>query len=139
MESNSLFSKIVTGEIPAAKIYENEDVLAFLDIAPVAKGHTLIIPKKNYPLLEDLPENLVAPIMLAAQKVVRMQKKALGSSGSTLLQNNGKSAGQEVFHFHLHIIPRFKNDGHQWGRKSISYDDNAEMLNLANRMRDTHE
>ena len=114
-----IFCKIAKGDIPCNKVYENEKVLAFLDIGPINKGHTLIIPKEHHKDLLDMPDNLLAEITKTAKKVAKAVIKATGADGFNIGQNNGKAAGQAVMHFHLHIIPRFEEDGLQsWPGKS---------------------
>ena len=109
--ADCLFCKIVKGEIPCAKVYEDAQVLAFLDIAPVAPGHALVIPKLHCADLFALPDALDAA-WLAAQKLVgRAVMTALGATGLNVQQNNGASAGQVVFHAHVHLIPRRDGDG----------------------------
>ena len=111
MENECIFCKIANGEIPCSKIYETDKLIAFLDIAPVNKGHTLVIPKEHYKDLIDVPDPLIAEITKAAKKVAKAAVKAVGAEGFNIGQNNGKAAGQIVMHFHLHVIPRFENDG----------------------------
>jgi len=106
---NCIFCKISKGEIPCNKIYEDKLTLAFLDINPVNIGHTLIIPKKHFENIYDVPEDTVTHIMKVAKKISIAIKK-LGSDGINIGINNGKAAGQIVFHFHIHIIPRFLGD-----------------------------
>ena len=106
-----IFCKIINGEIPCSKVYENEKILAFLDIAPVNKGHTLVIPKKHYETLLDMPDNLLADLMKAAKKIAKAVIKAARTDGFNIMQSNKQTAGQAVPHFHLHIIPRQKDDG----------------------------
>jgi len=109
--TNCIFCKIVKGEIPCNKLYENDKVLAFLDIAPVNKGHALIIPKKHYTNIFDIDEETSCAITKAVRKVAAAVKGALGVEGVNIQSNNGETAGQVVMHFHTHIIPRDKNDG----------------------------
>ncbi len=106
-----IFCKIVNGEIPCNKVYENDKVLAFLDINPVNKGHALVIPKEHYKDLLVMPDNILAEVAKVGKRVAKAVMKATGAAGFNLGQNNGKTAGQAVMHFHLHIIPRFENDG----------------------------
>ncbi|MBW2977881.1 HIT family protein [Candidatus Woesearchaeota archaeon] len=114
-----IFCKIINGEIPASKVYEDEKVLAFLDIAPVNKGHTLVIPKKHHETLLDMPDNLLADVMKATKKVAKAVIKAARTDGFNIMQSNKQTAGQVVPHFHLHIIPRLEKDGlkHWPGKK----------------------
>ena len=106
-----IFCKIVKGELPSLKVYEDKDVLAFLDIMAVNKGHTLVIPKKHYYNIEDTPEELVAKVMAAVKKVAPAVKKAADTDGFVVMQCNGETGGQVVPHLHFHIIPRLKDDG----------------------------
>ncbi len=106
-----IFCKIAKGEIPCSKVYENDKVLAFLDIAPVNKGHVLVIPKEHYKDLLAMPDNVLAEVAKVGKKVAKAVMKVTGAAGFNLGQNNGKTAGQVVMHFHLHIIPRFEDDG----------------------------
>ena len=106
-----IFCKIVKGDIPCQKIYENDKVFAFLDIMPIHKGHTLVIPKEHHETLLDMPDDTLAELAKVAKKVSKAVKKATGADGFNIGQNNGAAAGQAVFHFHLHVIPRFNGDG----------------------------
>ena len=106
-----IFCKIIAGEIPCASVYEDENTLAFLDISPVAKGHTLVVPKSHFPTLLELPESKGESLLKALRLVAGAVKKETGAGGFNCIQNNFIPAGQTVFHFHWHIIPRFDNDG----------------------------
>ena len=106
-----IFCKIVKGELPSLKVYEDKDVLAFLDIMAVNKGHTLVIPKKHYYNIEDTPEELVAKVMAAVKKVAPAVKRAADTDGFTIMQCNGETGGQVIPHLHFHIISRLKDDG----------------------------
>lgn len=110
-EKNCIFCKIIKGEIPCAKIFEDDKVFSFLDIAPANKGHTLIVTKNHYETLLDTPDEDLNDMMLKAKKIVRAMSSALGCDGFNILINNKKVAGQLVLHAHIHIIPRFKGDG----------------------------
>ncbi len=101
-----IFCKIVNGEIPAKVVYEDEYVLAFLDINPRSKGHTLVIPKKHYETFDEIPDEELSKFILGVKRTVEKLKK-LGFKGYNIVNNNGKVAGQEVNHVHFHIIPRF--------------------------------
>ena len=107
----TLFTKIIKGEIPCHKIYEDEYAFAFLDISPVSEGHTLVIPKDCYENFFDIPSETVQAMIPALQKVIRAVKTGMNADGITLLQRNGKAAGQEVPHLHFHVIPRNNGDG----------------------------
>jgi len=103
---NCIFCKIVKGEIPAAKVYEDEKILAFLDINPVNFGHTLVIPKEHYPTFIDLPDELIKEIFTRAKKLIPAIKQAMNADYVVL-----SVVGVDVPHFHLHLIPRNFNDG----------------------------
>ncbi len=107
----SIFVRIAAGEIPCHRVFENEHVLAFLDVNPLAEGHTLVIPKEPYVRLEDLPAELAAEIGRLLPVIARQIVTATGAAGYTILQNNGAVAGQEVQHVHFHVIPRRPGDG----------------------------
>ncbi|TCN27969.1 histidine triad (HIT) family protein [Mesobacillus foraminis] len=112
MMSDCIFCKIVNGEIPAAKVYENEHVLAFLDISQVTKGHTLVIPKVHKENVNELTEEIAGNLFKEVPKIANAIKKAYDPIGLNTLNNNGEHAGQSVFHFHMHLIPRYgKGDG----------------------------
>lgn len=113
--TDCIFCKIIKGEIPCANVYEDKEVIAFLDISPVNPGHTLVVPKKHYETLIDLPDELACKVMKAVKKVVSAVKEAMNADGINILQSNLKPAGQDVFHVHFHIIPRIVGDGlHHW-------------------------
>jgi len=119
-----IFCKIVKGEIPCQKIYENDKVFAFLDIMPVHKGHTLIIPKEHHETLLDMPDDILAEVTKTAKKIAKAVVKAAGADGFNIGQNNGEAAGQAVFHFHLHVIPRFNGDGlKSWPHSKLPEED----------------
>ena len=105
-----VFCKIINGEIPCFKIYENESVLAFLDISQSTIGHTLVVPKKHVENVFSLSEEDSIEIMKAVTNVSKKLKKALNLESVNLLNNSGFLAGQTVMHFHMHIIPRYEND-----------------------------
>lgn len=105
--NNCIFCKIINGEIPSYKIYEDETVMAFLDISPDSNGHTLIIPKKHYKDIDDIDNQVLSHILEIAKKIKLKLEKKLNIDGLTLIQNNGDI--QEVKHFHLHLKPYYKN------------------------------
>ena len=107
---NCIFCKIVKGKIPANKIYENEKVLAFLDISPVSKGHILIIPKKHFENIYEIEDGYLKEIISLAKIIAESLKKSLNTSGINILHASGKNAQQSVFHFHIHLVPRYKDD-----------------------------
>lgn len=114
-----IFCRIIKGEIPSTRVYEDDDVLAFLDINPVMSGHSLVIPKGHYETLLDIPEDLAARILPALARVGRAAMNATKADGFNCLQNNFAASGQVVFHSHWHIIPRFEGDGlRHWPHKT---------------------
>lgn len=130
----TIFEKIVRREIPATIVYEDDVVLAFMDIGPVIKGHTLVIPKTCYDPITETPDDVLAHVMRIAKRVAAAQMSELGADGVNLMQNNGAAAGQEVPHLHVHVIPRFENDGHQWNWAAKSYDSPEELASIADRL-----
>ena len=112
MKEMDVFCKIVNGDIPCYKVYEDDDVLAFLDISQVTKGHTLVIPKKHYDNFLAVPKDTMHKVMDVAQRIGQAQMSILGAKGVNILTNVNKEAGQCVFHFHVHVIPRYiANEG----------------------------
>ena len=109
-ETNCIFCKIAAGEIPSATIYEDADFRVILDIEPASKGHALILPKEHYANLYELSDELAAKVLLVAKTVITKMTAILGCDGYNVLQNNGEVAGQTVFHYHMHLIPRYKED-----------------------------
>jgi len=129
-DTDCIFCKIVRGEIPCAKVFETDTVLAFLDIAPVIKGHALVIPKAHFADIWSLPTGQAPELMAAIQKVGQALVDGLGAAGMNLGMNNGAAAGQLVHHAHWHLIPRFAGDGLSlWPQKS--YADPEEMNQTA--------
>jgi len=108
---NCIFCKIIKGEIPSDKVYEDEATLAFLDISPVNIGHTLVIPKKHYVNIYETPEDVMMHLMKTVKKVSHGIKDGLKADGINVAMNNDPAAGQVVFHSHIHVIPRHANDG----------------------------
>lgn len=112
MDQNCIFCKIIQGEIPSAKVYEDEEIYAFLDISQVTKGHTLIIPKKHVENIYETNEEIASSLFARVPKIANALKKAYQPAGINILNNNGKAAGQSVFHIHIHLIPRYdESDG----------------------------
>src|SRR3989344_1029378 len=110
-KEDCVFCKIVAGDLLSHKIYENSDVLVFLDIAPVNMGHSLVIPKKHYDNIYETPEDTLANMITVAKIVSRAIKAAMKADGVNVTMNNDSMAGQVIFHSHMHVIPRFENDG----------------------------
>ena len=110
-QENCIFCKIANGEIPSRTVYEDEDFRAILDLGPATEGHTLILPKEHAANLFELPEETAEKVLPVAKRVAALLKDRLGCAGVNLVQNNGAIAGQTVMHFHLHVIPRYEDDG----------------------------
>ncbi|QWB96131.1 HIT family protein [Mycoplasmatota bacterium] len=107
----TIFEKIIEREIPAYIVYEDDDVISFLDISQATKGHTLVVPKKAYKNIYEMPQDLLAKVIVVTQKVSKAVDLAFQPEGLNILNNTNEIAGQTVFHFHIHIIPRYtKND-----------------------------
>ncbi len=122
--SNCLFCKIVDGSIPSTKVYEDEHVLAFMDIMPLTKGHTLLIPKKHHENVYDMSGEEAGQLFSVVPKIAESLKVSFQPAGLNLLNNNGAPAGQSIFHFHLHLIPRYdQTDGFKasWHTKEKLY------------------
>jgi histidine triad (HIT) family protein len=133
-DPNCIFCKIVAGQIPSYKLYEDAHTLAFLDINPANPGHSLVIPKNHAPNLIASADDDLAHVMATARRVASAVEKTLKPYGINLLQANGPGAAQSVFHFHMHVLPRAKDDNllMNWGLKP---GDKAELAALAERIR----
>ena len=107
-DDNCIFCKIAGGEIPSSTLYEDEDFRVVLDLGPAARGHALILPKEHYADVTELPAEKAAKVLPLGAKIGTAMKKGLGCAGFNLVQNNGTAAGQTVFHFHVHVIPRYE-------------------------------
>lgn len=118
-DDNCIFCKIANGDIPSKMIYEDDDFKVILDLGPATKGHALILPKNHYRSLYDLPDTAASKVMLLAKKMAIQMTDKLKCDGFNLVQNNEEAAGQTVFHFHLHLIPRYKEDGQTLGWKPM--------------------
>lgn len=108
---NCIFCRIANGEIPAATLYEDEEFRVILDLGPASKGHALILPKTHAANIYELPDELAGKAMILAKKMAGKMTAALKCDGFNIVQNNGETAGQTVFHFHMHLIPRYQGDG----------------------------
>lgn len=129
-KDDCIFCKIANGEIPSATLYEDERFRVILDLGPASKGHALILPKEHYPNLYELPDELAEKVILLAKKMIVKMTKALDCDGFNVVQNNGAPAGQTVFHFHMHLIPRYENDdaGFGWNTGELSETDKEDIL-----------
>ncbi|MCP8600561.1 HIT family protein [Acinetobacter baumannii] len=121
--SETIFGKILTGEIPSFKVYEDDYVYAFLDISQVTKGHTLLMPKKASANIFETDEETMKHIGAALPKVANAIKRAFNPDGLNIIQNNGEFADQSVFHIHFHLIPRYENDIDGFGYKWETHED----------------
>lgn len=116
-KDDCIFCKIANGEIPSKTLYEDERFRVILDLGPAAKGHALVLPKEHFADLFELPEEWCAEAFGLAKRMAGAMKEKLGCDGFNLVQNNGEIAGQTVFHFHIHLIPRYREDGQRIGWK----------------------
>ena len=132
MDCNCIFCKIANGAIPSATLYEDEEFRVILDLGPASKGHALILPKKHAADLFELPDETAGKAMILAKKMAGILKKGLNADGINVVQNNGTAAGQTVFHFHIHLIPRYQGDTVQvtWKPGTLSDEDKNEILSL---------
>lgn len=118
-DDNCIFCKIANGEIPSKVLYEDDEFKVILDLGPATRGHALILPKNHYHNLYELPDEEAGKVMLLAKKMAARMTEKLKCDGFNLVQNNGEAAGQTVFHFHMHLIPRYKEDGQTLGWKPL--------------------
>ena len=130
-KDDCIFCKIAAGEIPSRKIYEDSDLIAIMDLNPTSKGHSLIIPKEHCTNIYDIDEDIAAKVMKTAKKLATKMTVALNCDGFNLLQNNGETAGQTMFHFHMHLIPRYQNaknnDILMWSHENFSDEEMAQI------------
>ncbi len=127
---DNIFTKIIDGEIPCHKVYEDEHVLAFLDVGPLSQGHTLVIPKERKASLDELSDEASAAIGRVLPRLCRAVMQATGTDAYNVLQNNGSAAHQAVFHVHFHIIPKFSDAGLQmsWAGGTLGDDDATRLV-----------
>lgn len=132
--SDCIFCKIANGEIPSATLYEDEDFRVILDLGPASKGHALILPKAHAANIYEISDDMAAKAMILAKKMATKMTEALKCDGFNIVQNNGEPAGQTVFHFHMHLIPRYKNDnvGLGWNVGTLTEEDKLEILSKLN-------
>ena len=133
-QENCIFCRIAAGEIPSATIYEDDDFRVILDIEPASKGHALILPKEHYANLYELSDELASKALIVAKKVITKMTEIVGCDGYNVVQNNGVAAGQTVFHFHIHLIPRYKDDDVSiaWKQGKLTEEVKAEILSKMN-------
>ena len=129
-KEDCIFCKIANGEIPSTTVYEDEMFRVILDLGPASRGHALILPKEHFKDVCELDEKTAAKILPLGAKIGAAMKTGLGCTGFNLVQNNGTSAGQTVFHFHMHLIPRYEGDqvGLGWHTGELTEEDKKEIL-----------
>ena len=128
--SDCIFCRIAAGEIPSATLYEDEDFRIILDLGPAAKGHALILPKAHYANIYEMPDELLGKAMVCAKNAAGRLSRAMGADGINVVQNNGEAAGQTVFHFHMHLIPRYEGQDKivSWRPGTLTDEDKADIL-----------
>ena len=129
VKDDCIFCKIANGDIPTNSVYQDDDFNVFLDAAPASRGHVLIVPKVHYDNAYSMDDEFAAKVFPLATKVACAVKKAFNADGVNVLQNNEEAAGQTVFHFHMHVIPRFKDDDVNvtWKQHELSLDEQTEI------------
>ncbi len=130
-DDNNIFAKMLNGDIPYHKVFEDDQTLAFMDIMPQAKGHVLIIPKQKAVDLADLEPEYASAILMTAKKVMAAQRQVFAREGIIQMQLNGAEAGQTVFHYHIHLIP---SNIHELGRHAVVQADHAELADMAKQL-----
>ena len=130
-DPNCIFCKIANGEIPSRTLYEDEKFRVIMDLGPATRGHSLILPKEHYANLYEIPEDLAADAAKLAKKLAIRMTEKLGADGFNIIQNNNEAAGQTVPHYHVHLIPRYQNDGQHilWNPGEIPAEEMDEILN----------
>lgn len=139
MSNGCIFCKIVAGELPSTKIYEDDNTIAIMDIGPVAKGHVLVIPKEHCDPITETPDEVLKNTIVTVRKVARAQVKGLGTDGLNIAQANGKCAGQIIPHVHFHLIPRFNGEPQPKNWNPGKYDNQEEMESYAEKIRSAME
>lgn len=127
-DTTCIFCKLADGSIPASTVYEDKYLKAIMDVSPANKGHVIILPKTHAADVFELDDEFVSRVFLLAKKIAAALKQSLNCDGINILQNNGEAAGQTVFHFHVHVIPRFKNDSCNISWKQGNYEDGEAAL-----------
>lgn len=131
-DDNCIFCKLANGDIPTNSIYEDEDYNVILDMSPATKGHALILPKEHYKNIYDMPEEKAGQAFALASRLAKTMTEKLSADGFNIVQNNNESAGQTVFHFHIHLIPRFNGDNQKinWQPLSPKAEELSEIKNI---------
>ena len=129
-DNNCIFCKLANGEIPSATLYEDEDFRVILDLGPATRGHVLILPKEHAANIYEMEDELLGKAFQLAKKMIVKLTDVLGCDGYNVVQNNGEAAGQTVFHFHIHLIPRYKGDksGFGWKMGKLKDEDRDDIL-----------
>ncbi len=122
-KDDCIFCKLANGEIPTNTVYEDDDVRVILDADPAAKGHSLVIPKNHFANVFEMDDDTLAKAMCVAKKVAKRQMDVLSCDGINILQNNGEASGQTVFHYHIHVLPRFDSDNVGLSWNHVAYDE----------------
>ena len=130
-EKDCIFCKIAKGEIPSATLYEDEDFRVILDLGPASKGHALVLPKKHAKNIYELPDDIASKVFVIAKKTAVKLRDVLECEGFNIVQNNGEIAGQTVFHFHMHLIPRYPGDGVKLTWKPGKLDEETKKMILS--------
>ena len=130
-DDNNIFAKMLDGDIPCHKVYEDDKTLAFMDIMPQAKGHVLVIPKQKAVDLADLEPEYASAVLMTSKKVMQAQRQVFEREGVIQMQLNGSQAGQTVFHYHVHLIP---SSIHELGRHAVTQADQGELADIARRL-----
>ena len=130
-DNNCIFCKLANGDIPTNAIYEDDDFKVILDASPASKGHALILPKEHYANIYEIDEDVLAKASRLAKKIITHEKEILKCDGYNVVQNNGEVAGQTVFHYHMHLIPRYASDDNtnviEWKHKEFTDDEMAQI------------
>jgi histidine triad (HIT) family protein len=130
-DDNNVFAKMLDGDIPYHKVYEDDKTLAFMDIMPQAEGHVLVIPKQKAVDLADLEPEYAAAVLMTSKKVMQAQRQVFEREGVIQMQLNGSQAGQTVFHYHVHLIP---SSIHELGRHAVTQADNSDLADIAQKL-----
>jgi len=130
-DNNNIFAKMLDGDIPYHKVYEDDKTLAFMDIMPQAEGHVLVIPKQKAVDLTDLEPEYAAAVLMTSKKVMQAQRQVFEREGVIQMQLNGSQAGQTVFHYHVHLIP---SSIHELGRHAVTQADNSDLADIAQKL-----
>lgn len=129
----TIFSRIISGEIPSVQLHADDTCIAILDIAPVNKGHALVIARDPYPTIGECPPEVLGHLMLIVQRIDAVLRRELGAEATNIVINNGPAAGQEVPHLHIHVIPRYEGDGKRFIPSKTQYGE-GEIVELGARL-----